>query len=70
MEEGYWTEEHLLYQIINKGLPISESLYPGYELLFLFDNATSFSIFAKNVLEIAQMNKEPGRQQLFIRAVW
>lgn len=39
MEESYWTGEHLLDQIINKALPIAESLYPGYELLFMFDNA-------------------------------
>ena len=30
MEEGYWTGEHLLDQIINKAVPIAESLYPGY----------------------------------------
>ncbi len=30
MEEGYWTGEPLLDQIINKALPIAESLYPGY----------------------------------------
>ena len=30
IEEGYWTGEHLLDQIINKTLCIGESLYPGY----------------------------------------
>ena len=29
MEEGYWTGDHLLDQIINKPLPIARSLYPG-----------------------------------------
>ena len=40
-EEGYWTREYLLDQIVKKALPIGEVLYPGYALLFLFDNAIS-----------------------------
>ncbi len=43
-EEGYWTREHLLNQIVKKALPIGEVLYPGYVLLFSFDNVTSHSI--------------------------
>lgn len=66
MEDGYWTGEHLLDQIINKALPIAESLYPGYELLFMFDNATSQSIYAKDALQVAHMNKKPGGQQPFL----
>ena len=68
MEQSYSTEEHLLDQIINKALPIAESLYPGYKLLFMFDNAISHSIYAKNALQFAQMNKEQGGQQLFLGA--
>ena len=66
MEEGYWTGKHLLDQIINKALSIVENLYPGYELLFMFDNATSHSIYAKDELQVAQMNKGPGSQQPFL----
>ena len=67
MEEGYWTAEHLLDQIKSKALPIAESLYPGYELLFMFDNVTSHGIYAKDVLQVAHMNKAPGEQQPFLR---
>lgn len=67
MEEGHWTGEHLLDQIINKALLIAESLYPGYELLFIFDNANSHSIYAKDELQVAHMNKGPSGQQLFLR---
>ena len=67
-EEDYWTGEHLLDQIINKALPIAESLYPGYELLFMFNKATSHFIYAKDALQVAQINKELGGQQLFLRA--
>ena len=66
MEEGYLTGEHLLDQIINKALPIVEGLYPGYKLLFMFDNAIGHSIYAKHALQVVQMNKEPGGQQIFL----
>lgn len=49
-------------------LPIAEALlYPEYELLFMFNNATSH---AKDVLQVTHMNKSPGDQQLFLQAGW
>ena len=57
-------------QIINKALLIAESLYPGYELLFMFDNATSHPIYAKDALQVAHMNKRLGDQQPFIWPGW
>ncbi len=66
-EEEYWTGEHLLDRIVKKALPIEEALYQGYKLLFLFDNATSHSIYALDALQVANMNKEPGGQQPFLR---
>ena len=67
MEEGYWTGKHLLEQIINKAPPITESLYPDYELLFMFDNATSHSIYRKDALQVAHINKRQGGQQPFLQ---
>ncbi len=55
---------------MKKALPIGEALYPGYELLFLFDNATSHSIYAQDELQVANRNKGPGGQQLFLRPGW
>lgn len=49
--------------MVNKALPIAEALYPGYSLLFLFDNATSHSVFAQDALHTTQMNKGTGGQQ-------
>lgn len=40
-----------------KALQIAEALYPNYLLVFLFDNATSYSIHAKNKLYIKDINK-------------
>ncbi len=69
-EEGYRTGKHLLDQIMKKALPIGEALYPGYKLLFLFDNATSHSIYAPDALQVAYMNKRPEGQQPFLRPRW
>lgn len=66
IEQNYWTGEHLLDQIIRKALPIAESLYSGYKLLFIFDNITSHFIYAKDVLQVANMNKGVGGQQSFL----
>lgn len=52
---------------MDKALPIAEVLYPGYELLSMFDNATSHLIFAKNGLWVGSMNKGQGGQQSFLR---
>ena len=49
-DEGHWDGEKLLHQILDRAVPIAEALYPGYELLFLFDNATSHSIYADDAL--------------------
>lgn len=64
---GYQTGEHLLNQIIKKALPIREALYPNYILLFLFDNTTSYSIYAPDILQIAQMNKGSEGQKSYFR---
>ena len=54
-------------QIMKKALPIKEALYLGYELLFLFDNATSHSIYIPDALQVTHMNKGSGGQQPFLR---
>lgn len=46
--------------MIIKALPIAKVLYSGYSLVFLFDNTISYSIYAKNVLCIRDMNKSLG----------
>ena len=49
-QEGCWDGARLLDQLANKALPIPQFLYPGYDLIFLFDNATSHAIYAKDAL--------------------
>lgn len=43
--------------MINKALPIADAFYLSYSFLFLFDNTTSHSVYAKNVLQVKDMNK-------------
>lgn len=60
----------MLEQIKAKALPIVEALYPGYELLFIFDNATNHVIYAKNILQAMHINKGPRNQQFFLQIEW
>lgn len=65
IEESYWNKKYLMNQIINKALLFVKSLYLGYKLLFIFDNIKNFSIYAKNILQVAYRNKRLSNQQLF-----
>lgn len=65
--EGYWDGAKLHEQVVSKALPIAEVLYPGYLLLFLFDNATSHSVYANDALRTKDMNKGTGGQQAQLR---
>jgi len=65
--EGYWDGAKLLEQVVNKALPIAEALFPGYSLFFLFDNATSHSVYAEDALRTTKMNKGSGGKQPWLR---
>jgi hypothetical protein len=69
-DKGYWDGENLLKQIESKALPIAEALYPGYEFLFAFDNATSHAVYANDALRTPKMNKGEGGQQPLLRDGW
>lgn len=56
--------------MVEKALPVAEALYPGYSLCFLFDNATSHSVYTKDTLQIKNMNKGPSRKQPILRNGW
>ena len=48
--DGYENGAKLNQQVVNKALPIAKAFYLGYSLLFLFDNETNHSIYAKDTL--------------------
>lgn len=68
--DGYWDGTKLHQQVVNKALPIAEALYLSYSLLFLYNNATSHSIYAKNALQVKDINKGTGGQQPQLRNRW
>lgn len=57
--DGYWDGAKLHKQVV--------ALYPGYSLCFLFDNATSHSVYAKDALQVKDMNKGVGEKQSILR---
>jgi len=69
-EEGYWDGQRLLEQLKTRALPIASALYPGYEFLFLFDNATSHSVYTDDALRASKMNKGRGGRQPLLRDGW
>ena len=52
--------------MVTKALSIAEVLYRGYLLVFLFDNATSHSVYAKDVLHTGDVNKSSGGKQPYL----
>lgn len=56
--------------MVNKSLPGAETLYSGYSLLFFFDNSISHSVYAKNALQIKDINKDTGSQQAQLCNMW
>ena len=67
--EGHWDGETLIEQI-QTALVLAEEQYPGYGLVFFFDNATSHLIFADDALRVCKMSMRPGGQQPFLRDGW
>jgi hypothetical protein len=69
-QDGYWDGACVLKQVTEKALPIARFLYPGFDLIFMFDNATSHSVYAADALRVTNMSKGEGRQQAFLRPGW
>lgn len=68
--DRYWDGAKLHQQVVKKALPITKTLYPGYSLLFLFDNATSHFVYAKDALQAKNINKKSGGKQPILRDRW
>ena len=68
--DGYQDGAKLHKQVVSKALPIAEALYPEYSLLFLFDNATSHSVYAKDALQVQEINKGVRSKQAQLRNGW
>lgn len=62
--DGYWDGARLHYQVVKKTLPIAEIFYSEYFFLFLFDNITSHFVYAKDALQVKDINKGIRDKQL------
>jgi hypothetical protein len=62
-EEGWWTSEHLIDQVVNYAIPIFKQLYPNAIGVFAFDNSTNHGAMAKDGLNAFRMNLNPGGKQ-------
>lgn len=69
-EEGWWTAEHLLDQVINYAIPIFEAKYPNAIGIFAFDNSTNHGAMAKDALNINNMNVNPGGKQAIMKSTF
>lgn len=52
--------------MVKKTLPIAVVIYLGYLLVFLFDNTTSYLVYAKNKLHIRNMNNNLEKKQSYL----
>ena len=68
--DRYWDGPKLLKQVVEKAVPIAKAFYPGYSFLFMFDNATSHAVYAKNALCTRNMNKSSEGKQALLRDDW
>ncbi|RPB03790.1 hypothetical protein L873DRAFT_1760223 [Choiromyces venosus 120613-1] len=60
----------LVDQVLKLAIPVFESLFPGCQALFLFDNAMSHAAYSKDALRVSSMNLlvHPGGGQAHLRA--
>lgn len=56
--DGYWDITKLYKQEVNKILFITEVFYSKYSIFFLFNHIKNYSVYAKNALEVKNINKE------------
>jgi hypothetical protein len=68
--QKWWDQEYLIEQLEMKAIPIFNRVFPGRQALFIFDNATIHSAFAKNALRVTKLNIAPGGKQPFMRPGW
>jgi len=69
-EEGWWTADHLIDQVVNYAISIFEVLYPDAIVIMAFNNSTNHDAMPKNGLNAAKMNVNPRGKQLQIRSTF
>jgi hypothetical protein len=63
--DGYWSNEDIIRQVVERAIPIFERTHPGKVALFIFDNSSNHNAMAEDALIVSRMNlKDGGRQPL------
>ncbi|PWW79104.1 hypothetical protein C7212DRAFT_153062 [Tuber magnatum] len=65
--QGYWSTQDVVNHTLNSAIKIFEAVYPGYQGLFLYDNASSHSSYADDALRVQNMNLGSGGEQAVLR---
>lgn len=53
--EGWWSYTNMVQQLENDAIPLFESLHPGCQAVFLFDNSCNHGAFADEALVASRM---------------
>jgi len=69
-EEGWWTADHLIDQVINYAIPIFETIYPGAIAVMAFDNSTNHGAMPEDGLNVTKMNVNPGGKQPLMHSTY
>ena len=59
-EDGYWTSEHLIQQLLDRALPIFNLLHPDCVGLWIFDNSQNHLKMADDALRASKLNLGDG----------
>lgn len=62
-DEGWWTAEKMVNQVIEKAIPIFEMAFPHCIAVFAFDNSSGHACKAADALVARRMNLRPGGKQ-------
>ncbi len=68
--DSYLDWVKLLRQVMEKALPIAETLYFGYSILFMLDNTTSHLVYTKHALCTNKMKQKLGNKQVIFYNSW
>jgi hypothetical protein len=65
--DGWWTNQDLINQVVDRAIPIFERTHPGKIALFMFDNSCNHNAYAEDALVVSRMNLKDGGKQPLLR---
>jgi hypothetical protein len=65
--DGWWTNQDLIKQVVDRAIPIFEQTHPGKVALFMFDNSSNHNAYADDALVVSRMNLKDGGKQPLLR---